>query len=287
MALHVGIGLITYNRKGVLRDTLELLRRNTVHPNTSLVVADDGSTDGTRDMLDGLGVAYVTGDNGGVAWNKNRALFVLEEIAHSDVVILLEDDTAPTAYGWDTPWIKAAVRYGHMNVALEETNEHYLGGSGTVADPIISTLITAQCACFSREALRFAGYFDPRFKGYGHEHVEHSIRMVRCGYGGHEQMVQGRMKMVFKLLRSEFTLRPVKSFGSQEASDRNLALTQRIVVEQHYRAPWQDEAEMVRFRAEMRDAHARHPGGFPLQPEGYIIPPSEGRAPWFGMQLPP
>lgn len=284
---HVGIGLITYNRKDVLRETIALLRKNTVHANTSLIVADDGSTDGTRDMLDRMGVSYVTGGNGGVAWNKNRALFALEENAHCDVVILLEDDTQPIVYGWDTPWIEAAVRYGHMNVALEQINQQYLRGSGTVADPIISKLISAQCACFSREALRFAGYFDPRFKGYGHEHVEHSIRMVRCGYGGQEEMVDGSMKIVFKLLRSEFSLRPVKSFGSQEESDRNLALTQKIVVEQHYRAPWYDEHEMARFRLEMMDVRARHPDGFPLQPEGYVSPPPEGRAPWFGMPLPP
>ena len=43
----------------------------------------------------------VTGRNMGIAWNKNRALFLLGAIAQCDVVILLEDDSFPTSDGWD------------------------------------------------------------------------------------------------------------------------------------------------------------------------------------------
>jgi glycosyltransferase involved in cell wall biosynthesis len=277
--------VITYNRCDVLRDTIALIRALTPHRPTSLVVADDGSTDGTLEMLHQAGVPYVTGRNAGVAWNKNRALFFLAEIARCDVVILLEDDTQPTRFGWEAPWIAGAERFGHVNIALDHFSEHYLYGSGTVADPIGSRLISAQCAAFSWESLRYAGYFDSRFKGYGHEHVEHSIRMVRCGYGGAEEFIDGDMRIVFKLLRGDLAIRDVPSFGSTEQSERNLALTHQIVVEDPYRAPWRGEAELKPFRDEIRAAQARCPDGFALQPARRTLD-SDGRLPWIGVSLP-
>ena len=286
MSLHVGIGVITFNRKDVLQETVERLRAHTLHANTSLMIADDGSTDGTLEMLARIRAPFVTGRNGGIAWNKNRALFALAQVARCDVVILLEDDTQPNAAGWDTVWVEGAARYGHVNIALDETSDSYLSGIGTVADPIMSRLISAQCAGFSREALLYAGYFDSRFKGYGHEHVEHSARMVRCGYGGLETVVDDKPSTLFTLLRGEVTLRQVRSFGSREESDRNLALTRQIIVEQAYRAPWRDDEELLRFRSEIRAAQLRHPEGFPLHVESRAIP-EVGLAPWAGVHLPP
>lgn len=286
MNLHAGIGVITYNRCDVLRQTIELIRAHTVHRNTSLVVADDGSTDGTLEMLEQMRVPYVTGPNAGVAWNKNRALFLLAEVARCDAVVLLEDDTQPTRYGWDTPWIAGAMRYGHVNIALEHFATHFVYGTGSVADPIGSKLITAQCAAFSWEALRYAGYFDSRFKGYGHEHVEHSIRMARCGYGGGQEMVDGESKLIFKLLRGDVRVRDVPSHGSEAASEVNLALTNQIVHQEVYRAPWREDAQMEQFRGEMRAAQARQPDGFALHPAGLAVPVFEGRLPWTGVRLP-
>jgi len=49
MAIRVGIGIITCNRKDVLAETLARLRAHTTSPCT-LAVADDGSTDGTEDL---------------------------------------------------------------------------------------------------------------------------------------------------------------------------------------------------------------------------------------------
>ncbi|MDR3535884.1 MAG: glycosyltransferase [Acetobacteraceae bacterium] len=286
MPLHVGIGVITYNRCDLLRQTIALIRAYTVHRHTSLAVADDGSTDGTLEMLHQIRAPYVTGPNAGIAWNKNRALFLLAEVARCDVVILLEDDTQPTRYGWDPPWIAAAARYGHVNIALDHFREQFIYGTGSVADPIGSKQISAQCAAFSREALCYAGYFDSRFKGYGHEHVEHSIRMARCGYGGQHEMVDGESKLIFKLLRGDLAMRDAPSFNSHAESERNLALTNQLVGDQPYRAPWRDDDELARFRGEMQAAQARQPDGFALHPGDALRPVPEGRMPWTGVRLP-
>lgn len=287
MPPHVGIGLITFNRRDMLRDTIERVRSHTIHPRTSLVVADDGSTDGTLEMLHQMGVPFVTGGNAGVAWNKNRALFLLAELAGCDLVILLEDDTRPTRHGWEAPWIEVGLRAGHVNLALDHFKEQFVYGSGTAADPIRSRAITAQCAAFARDTLRYGGYFDSRYKGYGHEHVEHSIRLARAGYGGSDEMVEGSMRLLFTLIYGELEVHAVGSFANEGEADRNLKLTQTLVGDENYRAPWRDDAELRRFRGEMTAAQARHPVGFALQAVPNAVPPRPaGLLPWFGVRLP-
>lgn len=288
MPPHLGIGLITYDRCDVLRETIAEVRRLTQHTRTSLVVADDGSTDGTIAMLDSLGVGRVSGANAGVAWNKNRALFLLADVLACDVVVLLEDDTRPTRLGWEAPWMEVATRIGHVNVAMEHLREHFLYGSGTPADPIGSSVITAQCTAFSREALRWGGYLDSRFRGFGHEHVEHSIRLARLGYGGGEEEIAGERRTVFKLIWGELDFAAVPSFTDAAQVDQNLTLAQTLTGEQRYRAPWIDDAEARRFRAEISAALARHRGGFPLHTGGLAISPPDGTPPWeiAGTRLP-
>ncbi len=51
MSFPVGIGIVTYNRKEIVSDTIDRVRALTRHPDTALVVADDGSSDGTLEML--------------------------------------------------------------------------------------------------------------------------------------------------------------------------------------------------------------------------------------------
>ena len=224
MSFPVGIGIVTYNRKAILSDTIDRVRALTRQPDATLVVADDGSTDGTLAMLREKQVPVITGVNMGIAWNKNRALFLLSHMLGCETVILLEDDTQPTRSGWEAEWIEAARRWGHVNFASDWMQEHILSGAGTVADPVRSRLITAQCAAYSREALTFGGFFDPRFSGYGHEHVEHSRRLVRVGYGGTDERVNGEDVVTYKLLKGHLTVVSTPSFRDIEQEERNFRL---------------------------------------------------------------
>ena len=129
MAARVGIGVITYNRKDVLAETLARVRAHTSSPH-ELVVADDGSWDGTVELVRSLGIRLVTGRNMGIAWNKNRALFLLTMLLHCDVVILLEDDSRPVKDGWEQDWIAASLRWGHINLAGEWLRALFYPGLG-------------------------------------------------------------------------------------------------------------------------------------------------------------
>lgn len=256
----LGVGIVTFNRRSILRDTIDSVRAMTAHEPSVLVVADDGSTDGTPNLLRLMGVAYVTGRNMGIAWNKNRALYLLFMRLHCDVIILLEDDTRPTKHGWESPFIAAAEKWGHVNWAPPWFDKYVTSGSGTPDDPFVSGLVTAQCSAYHAAALERAGYFDSRFRGFGHEHVEHSARFVRMGFGGHSD----RGNVSWKMLAGDLTVAEAKSHSSPTSVNENLQIAHRLMGDQTYRAPWRDDEEMDRFLAELEAAHVPQDTGFIL-----------------------
>ena len=258
MPLELGIGIATYNRRDVLAATLDRVERHTKYPFTKIVVADDGSTDGTADMLASRKVTTVSGTNMGIAWNKNRALFLATELLRCDIVILLEDDAFPVQDNWELEWMNAALRWGHVNVAGPWMQNEEHAGAGTLDDPIRSTSFTAQCQVFSREAVLMGGYYDSRYRGYGHEHVEHTVRLGRAGYGGEEEvMPDGTARRIFYLLWGGLGFAPTRSVIDHTEIDKNYALTLELFEDLSYRAPWRDEQEMQQFREEMRNARPR------------------------------
>jgi hypothetical protein len=265
MSFPLGIGIITYNRKDIVAATIERVRTLTLEPGTALLVADDGSSDGTLAMLRDLRVPVVTGVNMGIAWNKNRALFVLSQLLQCETVILLEDDTRPARAGWEAQWMAAALRRGHVNYAGEWIRKHFVSGSGTADDPVRSTMVTAQCAAYSRAALAYAGYFDPRFTGYGHEHVEHTRRMIRLGYGGSADQHDGVEQVIFHLITGGVTVTECTSHGQADAADRNLQLARELMCEDGYRAPWRNDLQLRQFRSEAESSFADDPRRFALR----------------------
>jgi glycosyltransferase involved in cell wall biosynthesis len=253
MTIRVGIGIITCDRKDVLAETLARVRAHTASPYT-LAVADDGSADGTADLVRSQNIALVTGRNMGIAWNKNRALFLLDAIIQCDVVILLEDDSYPTQDGWEQEWVLASQRWGHANLAGAWLSDSFLAGTGTVDDPILSINVSAQCSSFSHAALLYGGYFDSRFRGYGQEHVEHTRRLLRVGYGGSYEEIDGEVRPLYKLLKSSIAVTNPGSFSNPPDRDRNLLMCHELLFDEGYRMPWRDDAELMQFRQEMADA---------------------------------
>jgi len=84
----LGVGIVTRNRLAILRETIAELERLTTRPFT-LVVADDGSDDGTANWVREAGTPLVTGPRRGCAWNKNRVLRHLATRTGAEVFFLL------------------------------------------------------------------------------------------------------------------------------------------------------------------------------------------------------
>ena len=257
--MKLGIAVVTYNRALILQNTINKILENT-DCDFEFVIADDGSTDATQSIIQAAGIACIAGKNRGIAWNKNRALFHLLEKKCCDVIILLEDDSYPDLAGWQQSWIEAAQRHGHANIAGSWFANLFISGAGTAADPVICHSVSAQCSVFSREALSFAGYLDPRFRGYGGEHYEHSLRLVKLGYGGVVDKIGSIEQPAFYLIEGGISFAEVPSYRTEQEVEENRLLFDRIRHEPVYRAPWLDDGQLKIFRMEQH---------------GQIAPPGE------------
>lgn len=252
--IRVGIGVPTYNRSALVSETLQCIQRLTQFE-PIIFVSNDGSTDDTADVLRSIeGIDVLNAPNAGIAWNKNRLLFYLNEVKKCDIVLLLEDDTQPKIYGWNVDWIFACIRFGHVNFAppwFPLTGS----GNGSWHSPLHSDVLTAQCSGFSREALSYVGYIDSRFGRYGHEHVEHTLRMIRMGYGGLTK--EDGASKTFYLLEGGLEIKDSVCNFSQQHVDENDTIFHQIRHECAYRSPWRDDEQIRRLRSEMNEVRTQ------------------------------
>jgi len=245
--LRIGVGITTWNREHMVVQTIESLRAAALCP-LEFFVSDDGSTDRTVDALKAVtGISWLTARNRGIAWNKNRALFYLHRIRKCDVVLLIEDDVQPTKKGWDVEWLLATLSFGHVNYAPEGFLKN--DADGVWYNPIRSGLLTGQCSGFTSEALDYVGYLDSRFRRFGHEHVEHTMRMIRAGYGGIHQRA-GERHCTFFLINGSLRVIDMPSSGDPTSVEINGRIFDAIWNDGIHRMAWRTDDEMRALRDE-------------------------------------
>lgn len=251
----LGIAIISYNRIEGVERTVRAIKANTKQRH-QLVIADDGSPDGSTETLRAAGHTVISGKNMGVCWNKNRALFYLTSVRKCSTIILIEDDVWPTAPGWEADWVEATQYYGHVNLAGNWFAGGFVSGAGTPGDPFISNLVSGQCSSYSAEALSYVGYLDTRFQGYGVGHVEHSKRFMRAGFGGLHYRDNGRLLPGFVLIKSPLNVTSEQSYKDEAQIASNERLFTEIKDETVCRSPWRTDREMTQFRDEIRQAQS-------------------------------
>ncbi|MGI4797358.1 MAG: glycosyltransferase family 2 protein [Janthinobacterium lividum] len=248
--MSVGIGVITYNRQWKLAECLTCLRRETTEP-YDLIVADDGSTDGTLDYLRDEQVSVVTGQNRGIAWNKNRALFTLAERKH-EVILLFEDDCFVREGSWFPFWVNIVRQWGHVNYAGPWWPQGLIvRGEGTVDNPFFCTATTAQISGFRSDVVATVGYYDTRFRRFGHEHTEHSTRVIRAGFGGNQRLVDGNRRYDFICANHGLACTCDASFEDKASVIANAELLARLAHEPVYRDPWRTDYERTSLLGEV------------------------------------
>lgn len=254
--VRLGIAITTYNRKAVIQQLLDALATATTG-GYELVVCDDGSTDGTVDALRRRGVRVIAGSNRGVAWNKNRGLYFLLAHTTCEVILLLDDDVLPACVGWEQEWMAAALRLGHVNLAHPDLPDAVLGGGCTADDPGLATRIPGACIGSTRRALAEIGFMDTRFSGYGHEHVEYTLRFLRAGYGGALwQRRTGELSAYYYVIASGLILRDVPTASDYRNELVNRALSLELRTEELYRHAWRTAEERAQLLTELRGVTA-------------------------------
>jgi glycosyltransferase involved in cell wall biosynthesis len=87
----VSIVVVTYQRAEVLRGTLDRLRQHLAYSGAlRYVVADDGSTDSTHQMLEAMDIEPVVTNRGGLGANTNAGL--RRAFEQTEYVFQLQDD---------------------------------------------------------------------------------------------------------------------------------------------------------------------------------------------------
>lgn len=255
----IAIGVTTFNRLDCLQKVVGSILDFT-DAAFDLVVADDGSTDNTVEWCRSMGISVHSGPNRGIAWNKNRALYSLYERSQANVIVLLDNDCVVTKPDWATVWIDACEKWGHINalhpttaLALQSGQKpsEIVGGTGTAADPYLCKKISGMCIGSSRNAIGKVGFFDSRFKGYGHEHSEWTLRFRRFGYGVAEVKVDDHPVKANLMLAYG-----VEGLDAPSSSDKQMVHENRLTLDRlkgdtDYRLPWRNEAERADLWAEI------------------------------------
>lgn len=180
--MHIGIGVISYKRP---KECLEVCQAiiNTLHRHMhdyKCVCAVDH-----EDISEYLAISpvfqIINGKNGGVAVNKNRALYNLR---NCDVVFLLEDDFKPIQIGWVELYLTAIKETGmsHFNHIRLDHREKLLK---IIRMPSFTLGVyernTAQLMVMTKEVINRVGAFDISYGKFGFEHSDYTRRCKISG----------------------------------------------------------------------------------------------------------
>lgn len=254
-APRLGIGVTTFNRRAQLEQVIDGIIAHTRTP-YDLIVCDDGSKDDTIEMLRRRRIPHIAAPNRGIAWNKNRTFYYLAEARRCDALIILEDDTAPSEPGWEHDWMAGTLAYGHVNYRAPWFGEWPVSGSGQWWDPAQSRAFTGQCVGLSRYALLTAGYMDTRFKTYGFEHLEHTVRLGRHGFGVGRHDPDNPEKRLVYLINSRITGLAVETHGTGEHLSENAPVFHEAMADHSYREAWRTPEQRDIMLSEMASATA-------------------------------
>jgi glycosyltransferase involved in cell wall biosynthesis len=196
-----GVAICHYNRLDKLEEIIKAVKA-TVPVNTTVVVCDDGSNSRIEyesegqieevtvsDICLGYGVPLLQGPNAGVAANKNRALWALQD---KHFICILEDDLKPIGSGWFEDYEKAASLSGihhFCRVQNKEVPETVSSFTGFLSQydltPIYGPSPRGDLTFLTNVVVRQVGAFNPQFRGAGFAHGEWSHRVEKAGLVGH------------------------------------------------------------------------------------------------------
>jgi glycosyltransferase involved in cell wall biosynthesis len=188
-----GIAILTYNRSNNIDELIEKVQE-TKPNNCKVVVCDDGSNDDTpRIVSKRKDVSYVRGPNLGVAANKNRALFALQDC---HFIAMLEDDLFPNETGWFELYESAVcVMETHHFCRIQADDNKKIreecveGFTEWIKQYGLTPLYTksprGDFTFLTSKVVKTVGAFNPQFVGAGYAHGEWSDRVHRAGLISH------------------------------------------------------------------------------------------------------
>ena len=196
MPKKVSIVIPTFNRKGTLKQTL-LSFNNQTFKDFEIVIADDGSTDGTGDMIKTLALPFPIKH----VWQKNAGRSAARNMgagaAEGEIIVFVDDHNIT-----DKRFVEEHLKYhnkykdtklGAVRGRMEFVNDPKEAPPNPGPLPFL-TLIQKRLeenaplrfhtgnVSVSRQAFNKIGGFDEDFKEYGFQDQEFGYRLKKAGY---------------------------------------------------------------------------------------------------------
>jgi len=183
----ISVIVCTYNGSRTIRDCLDALLR-LEYPSFDVIVVDDGSTDGTVEIVADYPVRLISTENRGLSRARNTGL----EAATGEIVAYLDDDAYPDPH-WLTYLAGIFIHTTHAAVGGPNIPP---AGDGPIADCVtnapggpVHVLLSDQEAehipgcnmAFRKAALQAIGGFDPQFRIAGDD-VDVCWRLQKQGW---------------------------------------------------------------------------------------------------------
>ena len=184
MSVRISVQLCTFNRRDLLGKSLKaLFQVDFPASDYEIVLVDDGSSDGTQEMVSGLRppcrLVYQRQENSGLAAARNLG------IRHSDgeVILFIDDDIIADPGLLAEHWASHE-RHEKLVVMGRVCHVDSLDGKlrprFKLADLSTSFFWTSNCSVRRRHLLA-AGLFDEDFREYGWEDIEMGLRLREIG----------------------------------------------------------------------------------------------------------
>jgi glycosyltransferase involved in cell wall biosynthesis len=184
MQRKISLQICSYNRKDLLRKTLGSLSDQTFSlAEYEVIVVDDGSTDGTSEMLQEFKAPYdlilIRQEKSGLAAGRNKGI----KKAEGDIILFIDDDVLA-----DPNLIKEHFLFHerHPNSIVKgwvnhvEKAERPAKPKWTWKDFSTAAFWTSNVSVKKSDLLK-AGLFDEDFKEYGWEDLELGLRLKQLG----------------------------------------------------------------------------------------------------------
>jgi len=169
---HIGIGIITHNRREVFENTFAEMQKF-LPADAKLVVVDDASDVPCPEAT------YRFDQNVGIATAKNKCFELLDDCEH---IFLFDDDTYPTAMGWEKPYIESPEP--HLMYIFEDLVSGQLKDTKKLYDDGFLIAYDHARGCmlyYDRKCLDVAGGMDTEYRKWGYEHGDLTNRIFNLG----------------------------------------------------------------------------------------------------------
>jgi hypothetical protein len=170
--------ITTYNRKENLKKMIDSwVVTKSEKINWKLIIADDGSTDGTIDYIknlkvDNVDIILIENKRRGVHHQTNQLIKKALEF-NFDFGFKCDDDILFLKKDWDIEYYRTAVSSQYYHLIFNDINY-----KSAIGENIQGALWT-----FNKNVLEDAGYYDlNNFNLCGYGHVDYSTRCCRAGY---------------------------------------------------------------------------------------------------------